>query len=1287
MKKSLMTLFAFVGIVFSGCVQNEIMEPETEMQTITVSAGMGTDTKAGVSDAGAFTWHENDAISVLATDGLYYTLTLSEGAGTKYAKFTGSVPTGKSITTIGTYPALVENGTSSSIYNPDTETLNFTLPAEYTYADGYANVPMVASFGEGAEEMAFKHIGALVRIPLNGMPANSKITVTAANRKIAGDFALDFDKIGTEEGVISTVSGTENNSVTVNYTATKSGQTAEINLPLPTGKYEALTVSVKNANSEDVFTKTWDLSSLTFGRANILVLDAEQVGPIGINQVYPFFVDARVFWAKAKDVEKYALYIDGAEPVIVSTEDLKDEGNMYSYMIGGGFGHKTTHTVAVAPVINGTPEATLKSEEFEFTTGDIRQLTRNTGTKFVAVGWDDVAVDYSPKWNSTKERYSVVLDDGRNKNDRGYQVQLLADDKKTVIYDMIPFNGHCDFEVAFANTTIVGKTNGGWIVIPTALTFGWLEPGKDYYFRVKTLDEVEYIGLEQGNYNPSPSDNKPVPSPIYSARGGSAWSEMVKVSTDPEHVASPNEILYEGFDDMLMNQDFMNWSVAVIPDVTKEYTPITKADYQAALKEGYPKFLNTPASERKFTTEGWHQGTLSAEQYGMFTEDWAANKDIELNEVAGSLKGWTVNSAKSNTVLAPQYGSVRLVRALAKYADVAKLSTPAITSDKLLSNIGTKCIVTLQVSFLANGLAASDIASKVVIEHCRGSKVVNSGTYDIKELYSDKWNDEYLSGGQTKDDYAHYNSYYEIKHEAFLRNGDRITISKSSNGKGGLILGEVHIEAVPGQFEESIEVQRNYGTAPDNTDYDLWGLNGVMPITFWMGPPALDQTALHTLDAATLAEYKSKYFDPMVEGGYNLIESCNPYPESMEILLNWCESAGVKLLDKSISAWNDTEGNVTRVTSYANHAAYAGIFVGKDEPSVTDFSEISAMNNAFMNALPTTSRTVNLFPIGATASQMGVNTYEEYAKTFVNQINMSDKKFHMMFDMYCLTKSDSKGNAWRGSVRGYQYQNLDMIRHLSLEKRVPFLQITHGRPQWDPGYSATIYNDEPGWTTDVSATKLPPKPDEQVYDDQRWLVWSQLALGSKGVSYFCYWTPNHFKGGPFSWTVNGEKTRMYDILKNINQEIKPIGQILMTCHADGAMITNPGGTLVMYENLGNGLDNYGPVVSLSKDGSEGVIAGCFRDASTGEYKFLVTHQAPASNDNEAATASIAKLMIDTNMATEVKLHTVTLGADKKTAATTVVTTADVSSGTLTLSIPDGTAVLVEFPETANVNYN
>ena len=272
-------IYSFLTVLLAAsCIEETFVEQAPKLQTITVSTGMGIGSRAGVSDAGSFTWHADDAISVMATDGKYYTMTLTDGAGTKQAEFTGSFPEGVSITTVATYPATVDNGTVSNIYNEGT--LTYTLPSEYTYKDGYANVPMISTFETAAESLPFMHIGALVRISLNGMPANSKILVSAKNRKITGDFTMSTDKVGTPDGVIATQTIEGNDVVTINYTNERAGGTAEINVPLPVGVYDELTVSIQDNSNNEVFTKTWSLKNKEFKRANLLVMQPERVGPM-----------------------------------------------------------------------------------------------------------------------------------------------------------------------------------------------------------------------------------------------------------------------------------------------------------------------------------------------------------------------------------------------------------------------------------------------------------------------------------------------------------------------------------------------------------------------------------------------------------------------------------------------------------------------------------------------------------------------------------------------------------------------------------------------------------------------------------------------------------------------------------------------------------------------------------------------------------------------------------------------------------------------------------------------
>ena len=1299
-----------IALLATSCVEEAFVEQVPQLHTITVSAGMGTDTRAGVSDAGSFTWHSDDAISVMATDGKYYTMTLTDGAGTKQAEFTGSFPEGVSITTVATYPATVDNGTVSNIYNEGT--LTYTLPSEYTYKDGYANVPMISTFETAAESLPFMHIGALVRIPLNGMPANSKIEVSAKNRMITGDFTLSTDKVGTPDGVIATQTIEGNDVVTINYTNERAGDTAEINVPLPVGVYDDLTVSVKDNGNNEVFTKTWSLKGKEFKRANLLVMEPEQVGPMGIIDVYPYFVDARVLWSKSKGAEAYALYIDESdEPTIVSVDSLNEENGIYNYVIGGDFDHGSTHTVVIAPVVKGEVVAGSKSESFEFITGNIRQITYNTGTKFICVGWDDVAigVENSTVYNDATKRWSLVP--ATNKSDRnlrGYRVRLYSEDN-TLLYEEVPFSGQVDYGGAFSNSSWIGKIGGKNVLLPTALSFGWLEPGKKYYFQVQTLTEpVVFNSPETGCFEPNNTNGYSVSS----ARGGSAWSKKVEVTTNDVHVASNTEVFYEGFEDMFFNNDLMNLAPAVVPQVLTEPTAKgkegsdTKGGYvtNTTTAPAYTDWLNSSFADRKFSEQGFNT-SLSAYAYGMVEKYTAQGTLRKMNEKAGSLNGWSVQSNKYDyRNVIPSFGNVRLGQSSSSTgAAYVTLFTPAIQSPKLLDDTDTPCVVTIRVC--GHTTDKERVCANVGIYKYRdGQKTNDASVYTFSHDKSGNVTEQWAKNNTWKDaqNYTHYPEWYEVKAQLYLRNGDVIAIDKynptidgeSDYYKGVITIDDLLVEV--GTLDNTTVVgERFYGTAPNNTNYDVWGLNGELPITFWMGPPALDQMNVDALTADQINAIKTAYFDPIVQGGYNLIETTNPYPNSMKKILEWCQDAGVKLLDKSIQSIN-YDGNVPaqaavhmdRLSQYGNHLSYGGAYVGPDEPGNCQFPDIDKMNDAFASLLPNKAHIVNLLPSYANKSQISygasadctgaqhnhtaISTFEEYVRNFTNTVSVNC----ILFDHYCLQKSAADGSVLRGKVKSKQYYDLDIIRHYSLEKGIPFLQITHGRPQWELGYGS-------------NATATPPsvdKPTEHVYDEQRWLVWSQLALGSKGVSYFCYWTPGGFSGGPFSWTSDGQKTRMYDILKDINQEILPIGRRLMNCHADGAISTNPTGNYALYENNGVGLTNYGPVLSLQKGNFEDVIAGCFRDASTGEYKVLVTHQTPATNDEEAATSSIAQLTLDTKMVTSVKLHTVTLN-DHNSAASTVESTVDVSGGNLTLSIPDGTAVLVEFPETANKSYN
>ena len=769
-------IYSVIALALVGCSKDSIEETSgvsTKMKTVTISSGIEEITRASVdSQTGAFAWQSGDLISVLATDGKFYDFILKDGeAGKNVAEFTGSIPETANVTTVATYPRIVSNGSANTVL--DGSTLNYNLPATWTYAKDVSNVPMVAAFDEAAEYMSFKQVGGLMRFPVKNLPAKAKF-VLSMNKTITGSFPVNISALGESAMVAGETAAS---SVTINYTSDVDGAAAEFNVPVPTGVYAKFKVEILGANDEVLFTKeypnSYEIKRATLFNMKEIVMPER---PMVIAEVWPFFVDARVVFNKCA-ADAYAFYIDGAEtPVILEAEDVIT--GQVGALIGGEFKHNTTHTVAVAKVVDGAPVLESKSEAVEFTTADVYQMTQNTGTKFVTAGWDDVAIPNGTKYENGKWNVITKLDEKyglKGHQRRGYQVQLLAADKQTVIYDMIPFCGHEAFTAPYSDSSWLGKVNGTNIIIPTALAFGYLEPGKDYYFRVKTLDEAVVLDETNGNYNPNGAD-QPYPYTLISERGGCAWSELVKLSTDAAHVASENEILYQGFDDIMVHSDYINWAPAVVPDL--EQTRMDWATYgETNMATTYPAFLKKPANERKWTVQAFSK-QLRSMHLGLHDVGHSNNTDILFNANAGSLEGWAYNSEKNSRTVYPIFGAIRIGQS-GSNGSGATLKTPAINSDKLLVNKGIKCKITANIAYCAtDGLdnsGRSSVALGMFVTVVRdGADAAIEQTINVSEIYPEEYASMVSAHNIDDVNYAHHQRYYEVSCELYLRKGDQI---------------------------------------------------------------------------------------------------------------------------------------------------------------------------------------------------------------------------------------------------------------------------------------------------------------------------------------------------------------------------------------------------------------------------------------------------------------------------------------------------------------------------------
>ena len=158
MKRYLYTIMMMTAAVITSCNKQTLYEEQptvdSEVSTYTYTVSANTiETKSDYDADGKFSWSEGDAISVLFHNGevnKFFTLTLTEGAGTNTASFSGSIESGYTIgASDGTaedqkiwalFPAS-ENHTYSAGSNP-----NFYVQPSVDFSKTHfsANIPMYA---------------------------------------------------------------------------------------------------------------------------------------------------------------------------------------------------------------------------------------------------------------------------------------------------------------------------------------------------------------------------------------------------------------------------------------------------------------------------------------------------------------------------------------------------------------------------------------------------------------------------------------------------------------------------------------------------------------------------------------------------------------------------------------------------------------------------------------------------------------------------------------------------------------------------------------------------------------------------------------------------------------------------------------------------------------------------------------------------------------------------------------------------------------------------------------
>lgn len=240
------------------------MAPAVKMITETISGSHGVETKATIADVDAsFKWSIDDNVAVhVSKDKTHKYVTTSKGADAAdaSAKFEVTYEDGYSRDAFAIYPSTIVNPNAAR-YGQENEQLDVTLPGSYTLAQvqGEGSPCPMISYNVAGGNWDFYQLCGLLRLSVNDIPPTAKrLDINlGSDSKICGAFVIDNLVNPITPGTSTIKRGTHPDdgeniiSITKNGTDVVLGEpNLVVNIPLPTGVYNSLTVTAYDAITE-----------------------------------------------------------------------------------------------------------------------------------------------------------------------------------------------------------------------------------------------------------------------------------------------------------------------------------------------------------------------------------------------------------------------------------------------------------------------------------------------------------------------------------------------------------------------------------------------------------------------------------------------------------------------------------------------------------------------------------------------------------------------------------------------------------------------------------------------------------------------------------------------------------------------------------------------------------------------------------------------------------------------------------------------------------------------------
>lgn len=323
---------------------------------------------------------------------------------------------------------------------------------------------------------------------------------------------------------------------------------------------------------------------------------------------------------------------------------------------------------------------------------------------------------------------------------------------------------------------------------------------------------------------------------------------------------------------------------------------------------------------------------------------------------------------------------------------------------------------------------------------------------------------------------------------------------------------------------------------------DKLNLSAQMPIIAWYGIRA---------NEATVERFKE-----LKEAGFTINFSEYSTMEEVETALDAANKVGIQLIIACPELRKEPEKTVRR---FMKHPAVAGYFL-RDEPVVADFAALAAWAKRIQAVDNSKFCYLNLFPTEGEEHLkfLGVQNYREYVSRFNKEVPLP----FLSFDHYPVLGDNVLKAEW--------YENLEEFSDEAAKV---------GKDFW----------------AFALATKHGPYPIP-TQASLRLQLYSDLVYGAQGLQYFTYWTPAgdsfyDYQHGPIG--LDGKRTEIYDLVKEMNAEIKSIAGIflgakILSVRHTGSVIPRGTKRLTNLPEKVKVLDThgYGAIVSLIENGDK-----------------------------------------------------------------------------------------------------